>query len=154
MAERSRCPTGAGCVIVDSQNRVVATGYAGPPAAYSQVDEEEAQFIGCAAYCRRRQVIEQHSAESHGFPQIELDYSDCPSSHAEMNAISFADRSRTEGGTFYISRSPCVACTKVIANSGVIRVVWKIDGQVGGSRNPGFAHQLFMDCSIKVVSLA
>ena len=77
-------------MIVDKQNRVVATGYAGPPASYSQVDEEEAAFIGCAAYCRRQQSLEQYAAGYKGPYNVAVDYSDCPSSHAEMNAISFA----------------------------------------------------------------
>lgn len=113
MAERSRCPTGAGCAIVDSQQRVVATGYAGPPRNYLLREEEQSST--CLAYCRR--------------PWTEGDlkdpaYRDCPSVHAEANALAFAERSLVEGGTLYVSSSVCALCAKVVGNSGVVRVVW------------------------------
>jgi len=113
MAARSRCPTGAGCAIVDSQQRVVATGYAGPPADYLTADEERAET--CIAYCRRAWTDPEFKD-----PQ----YLDCPSAHAESNALSFAERSRVEGATLYVSSSVCGLCVKVVANSGVVRVVW------------------------------
>jgi dCMP deaminase len=52
------------------------------------------------------------------------DYDNCIANHAEVNALLYADRSKVEGGTLYITAEPCTGCRKVIANSGVLRVVW------------------------------
>lgn len=52
------------------------------------------------------------------------DYSNCISNHAEVNALLYADRSKIEGGTMYITDAPCVGCLKVLANSGLARAAW------------------------------
>lgn len=49
----------------------------------------------------------------------------CISNHAEANCLLHADRSRIEGGTIYVSAKPCLGCAKLIANSGLNRVVWR-----------------------------
>lgn len=128
MAARSRCPSGAGAVIVDAAQRVVATGYAGPPATY-RVPLSDLGDDGdgnCAGYCVRPLLPTEDRDPGYG---------DCVSSHAELNAISFADRTRVEGGTFYVSSAPCYACAKAIANSGVTGVVWRASA-LDAYRNP------------------
>lgn len=121
MAERSRCPTGVGCVVVDSQQRVVATGYAGPPASYATFDPDGdgSEIESCTRYCGRRLLPREDR---------DLAYRDCPSVHAELNALMFSDRTRVEGGTMYVSSSVCVTCMKPVGNSGVRRVVWLLGG--------------------------
>ena len=46
--------------------------------------------------------------------------------HAEANAIVQAARSgvRLEGGEIYVTASPCFGCFKLIANAGLVRVVF------------------------------
>jgi dCMP deaminase len=46
--------------------------------------------------------------------------------HAEANAIIQAAQSgtRIEGGTIYVTASPCWACFRMIANAGIKRVVF------------------------------
>jgi len=46
--------------------------------------------------------------------------------HAEANAIVQAARNgvRLEGGTIYITASPCFGCFKLIANAGLTRIVF------------------------------
>jgi len=113
MAKRSRCPTGAGCVIVDSQRSIIQTGYAGPPAEFLTVEEELADT--CLAYCQRPWT--EGALRDPG-------YRDCPSVHAELNALMRADLSRVRGGTIYVSSAICGLCVKTVANSGVVRAVW------------------------------
>lgn len=122
MAARSRCPSGAGCVIVDAQQRVVATGYTGPPATYRyDLDDNDDgwspyQDLGdCRAYCHRARQPAQERPPT---------YWNCPSAHAEINALMFSDRQRVEGGTLYVSSATCGDCMKAVGNSGVVRVVW------------------------------
>ncbi|OHD22125.1 MAG: deaminase [Spirochaetes bacterium GWB1_59_5] len=45
--------------------------------------------------------------------------------HAEMNAVAQAARNGVclDGGTLYTTASPCWDCAKLIANTGIIRVV-------------------------------
>lgn len=44
-----------------------------------------------------------------------------------MNAIAYADRSRMEGGSLYVTGSICWDCAKVVANSGISRVLFIAD---------------------------
>jgi dCMP deaminase len=46
--------------------------------------------------------------------------------HAEANAIVQAARNgvRLEGGCIYVTASPCFGCFKLIANAGLVRVVF------------------------------
>lgn len=46
--------------------------------------------------------------------------------HAEANAIVQAARNgvRTEGAIIYVTASPCFACFKLIANAGIVRIVF------------------------------
>lgn len=50
-------------------------------------------------------------------------YDNCVAVHAEANALLYADREDLTGATIYITRDPCYACSKLIAASGVVRVV-------------------------------
>lgn len=52
-------------------------------------------------------------------------YANCPSLHAEANVISVCDRSQRECGTLYVTSMPCMDCAKLIANSGLWRVVYR-----------------------------
>lgn len=49
-------------------------------------------------------------------------YDDCPSLHAEANALITSDRSLRIGGTIYVTSHVCMGCAKLIANSGLTRV--------------------------------
>lgn len=132
MAARSRCPSGAGAVIVDAAQRVVATGYAGPPAGMGTHAVVTGPYrsredpASCAAYCARSATVPEARDPA---------YRDCPASHAEINCLGFADRTRAEGGTFYVSSAPCFTCAKAIANSGVTRAVWRAS-EADAYRNP------------------
>lgn len=140
MSERSKCPSGVGAVITDSKQRVVATGYTGPPQTFRHPDGGE--WV-CTRHCPR-----QLNRDSGVSPVPDLS---CPTAHAEMNAVSFADRSRMEGGTFYISAVPCPSCTKMIANTGVSRVLWiasKADTYRGSEEQITYLHER---CAILVL---
>lgn len=46
--------------------------------------------------------------------------------HAEANAIVQAARNgmRIEGGSIYVTASPCWGCFRLIANAGIVRIVF------------------------------
>lgn len=56
-------------------------------------------------------------------------YEDCISIHSEANALLHSDyTARKDGGTIYVNGRPCFSCAKLIANSGIRRVVALDDG--------------------------
>lgn len=105
VAKRSLCERDkVGAVIVSSTQRIVATGYNGPPAGFPHNN------LPCQTWCTRRSGDD-------------TDYLNCPALHAESNALSVCDRMVREGGTIYISSDVCYGCAKLVANSGLTRVV-------------------------------
>lgn len=106
IAKRSRCIRDqVGCVIVDSRNRIVATGYNGPPADFNPL--AQVGNTQCNYFC-------PHASTANAL---------CIANHAEANALMFAERSHFEGGTIYVNSETCWECAKLIANSGIRRVV-------------------------------
>lgn len=96
-----------GAVVLDTGHRVVATGYNGAPPGER----------GCLeGGCPRGLLSYQECQPYKG-------YENCISNHAEVNALLYADRSKVEGGTLYVTDQPCISCCKVIANSGIAMVV-------------------------------
>ena len=97
-----------GAVIVKNK-RVLTTGYNGAPAnTLSCVEKGE---------CLRRK-LNIPSGTRH-----EL----CYAIHAEQNAIIQAAKMgiAIEGSTLYCTHQPCVICSKMIVNAGIVRVVYQ-----------------------------
>lgn len=44
--------------------------------------------------------------------------------HAEQNLILFTDRKDREGSTVYVTDEPCWTCANMLANSGVVEIVY------------------------------
>ena len=112
VAEHSRCTRRqVGALAVGPDNRYVVPGYNGPPAGWP--------FDGpCDTWCPRAGVTREEACPG---------YSDCHAVHAEENALLYADRTRIEGGTLYVTTAICSGCAKPIANSGVAAVVVRDD---------------------------
>lgn len=54
-------------------------------------------------------------------------YDTCISQHAEAGALLWSDASLRMGGTIIVNGPPCMGCAKLIASSGLKRVVYKKD---------------------------
>lgn len=93
-----------GAVVVRGR-QIVSTGYNGAPMGTGHCLE-----IGCLRQARNIPSGERHEI--------------CRGSHAESNAIAQAARMgiATDGGTIYCTHEPCSFCTKIILNSGIVRV--------------------------------
>ncbi len=116
IGERSMCARDkVGAVVVDAKNRIVDTGYNGPPAGYWLWAN---QRTTCESYCPRGQ-----SGRLLAFGELDPAYDDCVSLHAEQNALMFSDRRLREGGKIYVSSGVCGTCAKLIANSGLSDVI-------------------------------
>lgn len=99
----------AGAVIVDSQHRILSTGYNGAPAGQP----------GCltAGACPRG-----HSAVPPG-SSYDTGVGSCIAVHAEANALLYADGWRSRGATLYCTSEPCGGCQRLIEGAGITRVV-------------------------------
>jgi dCMP deaminase len=133
IAARSRCVNRqVGAVIVTRENRPMAVGYNGPPANLFVTGEY------CDSFCPRGGSVNRGAS-----------YSNCVSVHAEVNALLFADRRDYEGGTIYVTSPPCWDCAKVVANSGVSRVVLRVSG-VDGHYDNDVSIDFIRSCGIVV----
>ncbi len=106
VARRSTCMrrhVGAVCVL---DKRILSTGYNGAPSGLRHCTE-----AGCL-----REQLKVPSGERH-----EL----CRGLHAEMNALLQGARHgiRLEGATLYSTFVPCSLCSKMLINTGIVRVV-------------------------------
>jgi dCMP deaminase len=130
IAQRATCQRAqVGAVIVTKANRIVATGYNGPPARlWTRVDALDRDIeADCIIDCPRAM---KEPAE------LDPGYDDCITIHAEMNALMFCDRNVREGGTLYVTGSVCFGCAKAVANSGLARVVFRLNREAEAHRNP------------------
>ena len=101
VGERSTCRRRkVGCVLVDSDNHVVATGYNGVPTHFDHCIE-----VPC----------EGASSPSGEFLEK------CLAVHAEQNA--FLQLRSNDTLTAYLTISQCITCAKMFANSKVKRIV-------------------------------
>ena len=96
-----------GAVLVKDKN-VLATGYNGAPTGQQHCSE-----TGCL-----RDKLNVPSGENH-----EL----CRGLHAEQNAIIQAAYHGTSigGADLYCTTFPCVICTKMLINAGILRVFYE-----------------------------
>ncbi len=116
VARRSLCSRAqVGAVIVTVDNQIIAASYNGPPARFKHEGRD------CTHWCPR-------AAGS----DLNPEYEDCPATHAEMNAIARA-HGRLSDSTLYVTGSVCYSCAKVIPQSGIDKVVHRI--------NPSEAHR-------------
>jgi len=107
VATRSSClRRQVGALLVKDRN-ILATGYNGVPSGISHCDS-----TGCL-----REKLNVPSGERH-----EL----CRGLHAEQNAIIQAARHgvNIDGATLYCTTMPCIICSKMIINAGIVRVVY------------------------------
>ena len=103
VAKRSTCMRrSVGCVLVDSKNHIVATGYNGVPS----------KFTHC---------LDSPCEGAFSLSGTDLDL--CNALHAEVNA--FLQLRSDDVLTAYLTVSPCFSCAKMFANSNVKCIVAK-----------------------------
>ena len=107
MAQLGTCHRrSVGCVLVDSNDRILSTGYNGVAAGQSHC--ANGSFCAGATF---------PSGEG-----LEL----CEAIHAEQNALLFCPRP-LEIETCYVTASPCVHCIKMLLNTSCKRIVYVLD---------------------------
>jgi dCMP deaminase len=105
LARKSHCVKMKVGAVISKDTRIVSLGYNGPPAGTHNCDEEWPE-IGCAR-------------DRKGGCSLAL--------HAEANAILYAAKNQItlEGGTLYVTLSPCLPCARIIYTTGIRKVVYR-----------------------------
>lgn len=156
VGRRSLCSRDqVGAVIVTAENRIIDTGYNGPPAGWQPIHTDS-----CIIWCPRSAAAHWcETSEGEDCPDIATevnrnglskDYSDCPALHAEANALMFGDRAQRVGGTIYVSSTVCMGCAKLIANSGLRRVVFQRPTIDDKHRTPQLSIDFMAECGLEV----
>jgi len=98
LEKRATCERAQVAAIIARDNRIISSGYNGPPHGSPHCD------LGCdtSKSCTR-------------------------ATHAEINAIAYAAKSGTEtdNTTLYCSYSPCPACARAIVSAGIKEIYFK-----------------------------
>ena len=125
VAQRSKDPsTKCGAVIARPNNRLVSVGYNGFPAGV-------------------RDTAERLEDRGFKYPAV---------IHAEENAILAAE-GRSAGCTIYTSYEPCGHCAAVIAQAGIVRVVYQTELPARWSDSCKVAAAIFKDAGVEVAAL-
>lgn len=94
-----------GCLIVSDDDQIIAQGYNGMPKGYPNECEDKVwnDETKCYDLVTKAEVL-----------------------HAESNAIAKCAKweASCEGGTAYVTLSPCLQCAKLLVQSGIKRVVY------------------------------
>jgi len=108
VASRSNCVKRKVAAVVTLDRRIISTGYNGTPRGTTNCNE---------GGCPRCNDLAAGGTR--------LD--ECLCSHGEENAMIQAAYHGVslKGGTIYTTFSPCLACTKMIINSGLVEVVYQ-----------------------------
>jgi dCMP deaminase len=114
VAMRSNCVKRKVAAVITLDRRIISTGYNGTPRGVRNCNEG-----GCP--------------RCNSFAPGGTNLDDCLCSHAEENAITQAAYHgvSVRGATLYTTLCPCLMCTKMIINSGVVEVVYNADYPVG-----------------------
>jgi len=107
VSKRSNCIKRHVAAVIVRDRRIVSTGYNGTPRGTKNCDEG-----GCP--------------RCNAFEESGKNLEECFCSHGEENAIVMAAYHgiSVKGGTIYTTLSPCLYCTRMIINSGIVEVVY------------------------------
>ncbi|MDE5644757.1 MAG: dCMP deaminase family protein [Muribaculaceae bacterium] len=114
---------------MDQKQEILDRRYLRMAAIWSENSYCERRKVGALIVKGKMIISDGYNGTPSGFPNV------CESSegvtlpyvlHAEANAITKVARSNnsSEGGTLYVTASPCMECSKLIIQSGIKRVVF------------------------------
>ncbi len=110
VASRSNCIKRKVAAIIVKDKRIISTGYNGTPRGARNCNEGGCPR--CNSMAKSGTALEE-----------------CLCCHGEENAITQAAYHGTsvKGATLYTTLAPCLLCTKMIINSGIVEVVYNRD---------------------------
>lgn len=92
-------------VVLAPNKRVAGIGYNGSPPGMQ--------------HCTDGACPRLHEGSANG-----SSYDNCISQHAEQGALLWSDPALRQGGTLIVNGPPCMGCAKLIASSGIKRLVY------------------------------
>jgi dCMP deaminase len=103
VASRSTCVRRHVGAVLVKDGHVLSTGYNGAPRGEPHCTE-----VGCSK------------------PEHATRMEECKAVHAEMNAIVQAaiHGVNIAGATLYCTTQPCVMCSRVLKNAGIVDIIW------------------------------
>lgn len=126
-ATRSQCPRRhVGAVLVQGK-KLLGSAYNGAPMGVPDCSE-----AGCML------VEEYEVKQTDGHEEMIRKERCIRTIHAEQNLLLFTDRRDREGSIVYVTDQPCWTCANMLANSGVVEIVF---------------HRIYPKDSDKVVNL-
>jgi len=109
---RSRCPRRhVGAVLVQGK-KLLGTAYNGAPMGVPDCSE-----AGCM-------IVEELAGPEDAAHGIKVKQRCIRTIHAEQNLLLFTDRIDREGSTVYVTDQPCWTCANMLANSGIVEIVF------------------------------
>lgn len=106
VATRSTClDKQVGCVLVDTSDHIIATGYNGAPSGFPHC-------VNCTVNQYNNKML-------------------CVSAHAEQNAMLMCDT--TKIACCYCTLEPCIVCTRMLMNTSCRRVVFATHTKISGA---------------------
>jgi dCMP deaminase len=94
------------------------------PLSENPFSENKFKTIGYCKYCSEK--IYEKIGNEETIPLLKFKVTNDLTLHAEQNVITFAAKNgiKTDGTTIYVTAAPCKQCSKLIAQSGIERVVY------------------------------
>ncbi|MEM2908535.1 MAG: deaminase [Candidatus Bilamarchaeaceae archaeon] len=128
VATRSNCVKRKVAAVLVRDKQIISTGYNGTPRGTRNCNEG-----GCP--------------RCNNFTESGKNLEECFCSHGEENAIVQAAYNgvSTKGATIYTTFSPCLLCTKMIINAGIVEVVYNENYPISES-----AMKLLREAGVKV----
>jgi dCMP deaminase len=117
-----------GCVLVDANNRVLATGYNGvasgqPHCNHMNPDQSYATVVGSNAPLLPTKDLYPNLCEGAMAPSG-TELTKCKATHAEANAL-ISCRNPEDIDTCYCTASPCEQCIRFLLNTSCKRIVFE-----------------------------
>jgi dCMP deaminase len=132
VASRSNCVKRKVAAVITKDRRIISTGYNGTPRGTVNCNEG-----GCP----------RCNAFAEGGTRLD----ECLCSHGEENSITQAAYHgvSVQGGTLHTTFSPCLTCTKMIINAGLMEVVYNASYPLGET-----SLDLLREAGVKVRQIA
>lgn len=141
IADLGTCPRKAVGAVIVRDGRAISWGFNGAPPGVEHCDSlhgwSPRHLYGKYVETQEGILMDvvktlgwKPTEENHSVSDILIHVADalgCRNvTHAEANALAFAAKQgiSTEGGTLYVTLSPCVTCARLLIASGIKRVVF------------------------------
>lgn len=132
VSERSNCVKKSGCVVVNGERRILATGYSGTPSGIENC------YLGGCKRCLA-DGIEYYSREF------------CFCIHSIQNALLYLGKRDTETKLeVYCLAYPCIGCSKAMIQFGVKRVIYQ---NIARNKDLTLPHDVLLHSGMEVLEL-